>query len=303
MRTTWGGFSPRIFAAGTFPYSPPSSLNLRQRHVVSHSLEIIKRGLKSRSRNYSQPRQNGNGNGASKVSWVDPSVEIRNKYEGIFVLAGGFLSDGGLPAWVERRLDASADVQRLQERNCPIVCLGGGTPHKPPILDSRGFVVHESTMCSNYLIANYSINPWSILKEVSSYDTVGNAYFGLAIHALPAKWRKIAVITSDFHMPRSRALFEDMCRLAEDPSGNGNNGFQLDFIPVSDKGIFQEEVLEARKSREAQSLATWKTDLEKLKSFTDLHNWLHETHLCYSVSRQSQFGRQGGVDDLVLNSY
>ncbi len=28
-----------------------------------------------------------------------------------------------------------------------------------------------------------------VLKEVSSYDTVGNAYFSLVIHALPADWR------------------------------------------------------------------------------------------------------------------
>lgn len=29
----------------------------------------------------------------------------------------------------------------------------------------------------------------NLLKEVSSYDTVGNAYFFLVIHALPAGWR------------------------------------------------------------------------------------------------------------------
>eukprot|EP00955_Chlamydomonas_euryale_P058063 356968-Chlamydomonas_euryale.AAC.7 len=32
---------------------------------------------------------------------------------------------------------------------------------------------------------------------------VGNAYFSLTIHALPAMWRNIIVVTSDFHMPRS----------------------------------------------------------------------------------------------------
>jgi uncharacterized SAM-binding protein YcdF (DUF218 family) len=48
---------------------------------------------------------------------------------------------------------------------------------------------------------------------VSSYDTVGNAYFSLAIHALPAGWRRLAVVTSDFHMPRSRALFAGVYRL------------------------------------------------------------------------------------------
>lgn len=49
---------------------------------------------------------------------------------------------------------------------------------------------------------------------MSSYDTVGNAYYSLCIHVIPAGWRRLAVVTSDFHMPRSRALFADIYRLA-----------------------------------------------------------------------------------------
>lgn len=52
------------------------------------------------------------------------------------------------------------------------------------------------------------------LQETASFDTVGNAYMSLCIHALPAAWRRLAVVTSDFHMPRSRALFADIFRLA-----------------------------------------------------------------------------------------
>lgn len=52
------------------------------------------------------------------------------------------------------------------------------------------------------------------MQEVSSFDTVGNAYFSLCIHAVPMAWRHLAVVTSDFHMPRSRALFADIYRLA-----------------------------------------------------------------------------------------
>lgn len=51
-------------------------------------------------------------------------------------------------------------------------------------------------------------------QEVASFDTVGNAYMSLCIHAIPAGWRRLAVVTSDFHMPRSRALFADIFRLA-----------------------------------------------------------------------------------------
>jgi glutathione S-transferase len=48
---------------------------------------------------------------------------------------------------------------------------GGGTPHKPPILDDKGYVIHESTACAQYLISK-GLMPSMILKEVSSYDTV-----------------------------------------------------------------------------------------------------------------------------------
>ena len=48
--------------------------------------------------------------------------------DAIVVLAGGQIATGsGLPPWVERRLDTSLALQRLQagSSSCPIVCLGG----------------------------------------------------------------------------------------------------------------------------------------------------------------------------------
>ena len=51
-------------------------------------------------------------------------------------------------------------------------------------------------------------------QETSSFDTVGNAYFSLTMHVIPAAWRNIAVVTSHFHMARSRELFADMYRTA-----------------------------------------------------------------------------------------
>jgi hypothetical protein len=51
---------------------------------------------------------------------------------------------------------------------------------------------------------NEGLPATSILKEVSSFDTIGNGYFSATIHALPQRWKAIAVITSEFHMPRSK---------------------------------------------------------------------------------------------------
>ena len=33
-----------------------------------------------------------------------------------------------------------------------------------------------------------------LLKEASSYDTVGNGYFAMTIHAIPAGWRQARAI-------------------------------------------------------------------------------------------------------------
>jgi hypothetical protein len=107
---------------------------------------------------------------------------VRSDYDAIIVLAGGLTPDGGLPPWVSRRLDAGADMQRRQQTPaCPLLCLGGGTPHKPAVLGASGHVLHEATACAQYLMAK-GVAADSILKEVSSYDTVGCAVVG--IHAL-----------------------------------------------------------------------------------------------------------------------
>lgn len=129
------------------------------------------------------------------------------------VLGGGLLPDGGLPEWVARRLDGALDLYRQQQQQaewqggngstlqrgtssssqrwpCSIVLLGAGTPHKQPVIDSAGYVLHESTAYATYLMQR-GVPAAHLLKEIHSYDTVGNGYFSLLIHALPAGWRQV----------------------------------------------------------------------------------------------------------------
>ncbi|PNH10615.1 hypothetical protein TSOC_002646 [Tetrabaena socialis] len=208
--------------------------------------------------------------------------------DAIVVLAGGQTGPESLPEWVERRLDAALSLQRLHARPCPVLLLGGGTPHKGPYLDSRGFVIHESSACAAYLVAR-GADPATLLKEVSSYDTVGNAYFSLTIHALPAGWRRVAVVTSDFHMPRTASLFDAM--------------FELLYVATSDAGVFEPEVLQIRKDKEAAARLSWLRTASGLTSLRQLHAWLHDTHLCYAVRRQHEFGVPTVTDPKLLASY
>ena len=74
-------------------------------------------------------------------------------------------------------------------RNIPILCSGGGTPHVPAVLGPTGHVIHESTAYAHYLATEQDVPASCILKETSSYDTIGNAYFSIKTHVLPAGWR------------------------------------------------------------------------------------------------------------------
>lgn len=208
----------------------------------------------------------------------------------------------------------------------PLVCLGGGTPHKPPVVDHRGFVTHEGTACAAYLVAR-GVEPSSVLKEASSYDTVGNGFFSCVVHALPAGWRDLHVVTSEFHMQRTRAIFDLIYHLQERSLSPVHSAapvpspylsvdleslswsfphqhFRLTYHAVSDEGIFAPEVLAARVARERDSLRSFLRSAvtQAWPSMAAFHRWLHATHVCYAVGRQHEFGSVP-VDDKTLQSY
>lgn len=91
-----------------------------------------------------------------------------------------------------------------------------------------------------------------------------------------------------------------LARLAE---RDGHGCMALDFVAVSDEGVFETGVLEARRRREAESLARWEADVAGMAGLGDFSEWLHQTHLCYAVGRQKEMGMPTDVNDLALKSY
>lgn len=75
------------------------------------------------------------------------------------------------------------------------------------------------------------------------------------------------------------------------------------FYPSSDKGMFDADVLKARKEKEKESLKTWRENKKLFKNLAEFHTWLYDTHLCYSVSRQHEFGNLDDVNDVIKKSY
>lgn len=196
-----------------------------------------------------------------------------NTYDAILVPGGGVREGGELPIWVRRRFDKAIEIFD----NEYIIALSAGTTLRPPPLDNSGFPVFESVAGANYLVNN-GISPKKILIETCSYDTIGNAFFARVIHVDPRKFKKLLIITSEFHMPRTENIFRWVFALQ--PTFEN---YELNFLSVTDEGM-DKTALVTRKTAEKVNLAKFKLTKKRIRSFDELHKWIFTEHDAYSVS-------------------
>ena len=208
----------------------------------------------------------------------------------VFILAGGFNNKGVINEWVKRRLDYFIKLYNSSNSIKYVVCLGGGTYHKSPVLDKNNYVIHESTGLVKYLLDN-GIPKNIIMREWFSYDTIANGYFSYINFTKIRNWKNILVITSDFHLERSKLIFEWIYSL-------DNTKYNLNFIGVSDKGL-DTNIINSRRIREKNSIINLKKVISKINNLEELHIWFHNEHNCYNCN----FNNIQKIDDNIKNSY
>jgi len=219
------------------------------------------------------------------------------RFDAILVLAGGVDNRGTVHPWVKRRLDLAVKLfQKNSNSSCSIVCLGGGTYHKAPFLNHMDFVVHESTACADYLMRHHNIPGHKILKEWASFDTIANAFFALCNHVIPRKWSRIVVITSGFHLLRSRKIFDRVFSL--DPS----KSYELAYLAHSDVGL-DEGILNARRDREMASMHNLERNIERIKTMEQFHEWFFTEHRAYNCILAEEDHHREQVDEQTKLSY
>lgn len=201
------------------------------------------------------------------------------QHEAILVLGGG-LTDAGTPhPWVTERLRHAAAVRE----DAWIICLSGFTPHKAPPHSPEGFPISESA-ASMAALVGMGVPAARIVSETASFDTIGNAYFARTIHTDVMGWSRLLVVTSKFHMPRTHAIFETLFKLpARDAA---TSPYRLEFAETADAGIAADDFA-ARVAKEAQGLAQWKANCDRLhfRTLRDIHRWLFTEHDCYAAGR------------------
>lgn len=213
-----------------------------------------------------------------------------NTYDAVLVLGGGVREDGTIPSWAKCRFDVASAVPGEPL----LIALSAGTAHRPPPRTPNGHLQFESAAGAHYLVAN-GVSPDRVLIETCSWDTVGNAYYARTVHTDPGQLRKLLIVTSDWHMPRTRFLFEWIYGLTP-----FSPGYELEFLDAHDPAM-PSDVFDQRTRREQASLQSIKRRANGIGTMRDFHRWFFTEHDLYKSS-QTGFGASG-IDEETLASY
>jgi uncharacterized SAM-binding protein YcdF (DUF218 family) len=119
-------------------------------------------------------------------------------YSAIIVLGNLMSQEGELNIESSSRMNLA--IEAFHENQAPyIVTCGWAYRTDSPITIADAM--------RNYAIKIGKINPESIITERNSRDTVGDAIFTKNNIALKREWKNIIVVTSDYHVSRTKIIF------------------------------------------------------------------------------------------------
>ena len=153
--------------------------------------------------------------------------------------------------------------------------MGGGTYHKPPILNDSNYVIHESSSCAIYLTQQGNVDSKDIYREWSSYDTIANGYYAYLNYIQPLNIKEFVLITSKFHMSRVKVIFDYFNDIIF------NSQLKIYFVETENNGM-NEYVLQERCKRENKSKIHFENNIvNKIRTMNNFSKWLYEEHGAY----------------------
>ncbi len=202
----------------------------------------------------------------------------KSNFDAIFIPSGGLKKNGVPHEWAKRRLDKVLEIETGKEY---IIPLGSGTPYAPPILNKKGFQIKECVASADYLVSR-GLPKKRILVDKFSDDTIGNGYFSRIFFADPFGFKKILIITSDYHLPRAKAIFEWIYSLTP-----RKHKYSLGFVSVRDAGL-NLGLIRNRIRKEKKSIKKIFIMRQKIKTLEQFHRWLFTKHAVYAYGLKLQ---------------
>ncbi len=123
----------------------------------------------------------------------------------IIVLGGGITKNGIVPDFVKTRLEKAKEIF-LKNKSARILFCG-----RYSFLYSKNNrpAKTEAQAGKEYLL-KIGVPGKNIYMENKSKDTIGNAYYAKKLYFIPRKEKEAIIITSDFHLERSRFIFKEI---------------------------------------------------------------------------------------------
>jgi Uncharacterized conserved protein len=221
--------------------------------------------------------------------YKDPSEipsSIKDNLDTIVVLGGGVpetVSDP--PVYTKARCKAAAQVYKSVNTNerLKILALSAGTAHVPQLISFDGLPVWESTASASYLMKELGVPPEDIYVETTSYDTISNAFFTRTNFCDINDWKKLLIVTNEFHMKRTMYIFNWIMNAENPREKQTDRRYELYFLSVPDDGL-SEVSLRARYDKEEKSARNVKDVLsKKFPTLPDIFGFLNHEHSFYTA--------------------
>lgn len=183
----------------------------------------------------------------------------------IIILGGGLEPDGSLPKIPKLRVEKG--VELFKEGVAPKIIVSGyqGFWLETTPIKSEAQAMKEYAM-------SLGIPEEAIIEEEDSKDTVGNAYFCRLNIIDPNNWKKIVVVTSEYHIPRTKYVFEKVM----------GADYEIEFVSVDSQ--LDPEALTARVVKEAKTMELVKEWFDPIASgdMDAIRNLMYTKHPGYS---------------------
>jgi vancomycin permeability regulator SanA len=161
----------------------------------------------------------------------------------VICLSGGVNDDGSLPIHVQRRVNKAVELYKAGEINKFFFPTGTTRRNVDKHLESEAMRTEA---------IKQGVPADKIVCEIMSQDTFGNAVFARALYIDPKGIREFLVVTSAFHMPKTKLLFNYTFPKKQ--------GFVLKYIEASDRGL-NKQALKIRTAHEKYSCQFYKKEI------------------------------------------
>lgn len=257
----------------------------------------------------------GDNDNNSQSNYFQSVESIPNDltFDAILVLGGGVPEDiNNPPSYTKERCNLASQVYFSSSSSSSlrpkIITLSAGTAHLPQALSADGLPIWESTASAAYLIHKLNVDPKDIFAETTSYDTISNAFFARLNFCDIARWKKLLIITNEFHMERTKLIFDWIFHapLSSASSSTNKDDYLLYYLPAPDVGLTG-SAIQARKEKESKSAVNVKSYLsKKYDTIEAIFEFLTTEHSFYTASKLVERGMDDGtrsVGKLVQDSY